>query len=222
MKAVLFGPPGSGKGTYAQYFKGKYCIPHLSIGDILREEVAKNSEIGRIARKYIEKGELVPDDIVIEIVINKLKNIDLKQGFILDGYPRTLNQAKALDNFLKIDVAIYIYAPLNIAIERLSYRYICPVCGRIYNLKYVPPKNDLKCDLDNSDLIRRADDNHNVIKYRYELYLKESKPIIEYYRARKLLIEIDNSGSSYENIKLLEKILVEKSILKTKPCREDL
>ncbi|MEM1826061.1 MAG: nucleoside monophosphate kinase, partial [Desulfurococcaceae archaeon] len=94
MKAVLFGPPGSGKGTYAQYFKGKYCIPHLSIGDILREEVAKNSEIGRIARKYIEKGELVPDDIVIEIVINKLKNIDLKQGFILDGYPRTLNQAK--------------------------------------------------------------------------------------------------------------------------------
>ncbi|MEM1825394.1 MAG: hypothetical protein QXX35_01410, partial [Desulfurococcaceae archaeon] len=207
---------------------------NFSINDVLdiRESIYKKEyEVSPDK----ERWKLSPYYVFVEISLDRVllktySGIEIEDfAFSIKPYLISQNlailmylQTKALDNFLKIDVAIYIYAPLNIAIERLSYRYICPVCGRIYNLKYVPPKNDLKCDLDNSDLIRRADDNHNVIKYRYELYLKESKPIIEYYRARKLLIEIDNSGSSYENIKLLEKILVEKSILKTKPCREDL
>lgn len=220
MKTVLIGPPGSGKGTYAQYFREKYCIPHISTGDILREEVARNTEISRVVKTYIDRGELVPDDIVIKIILNKLEITNLERGFILDGYPRTIKQAEALDNFVKIDIAIYIYASLDVINERLSYRYICPKCGKIYNLKYIPPKNNLKCDLDNSELIRRTDDNPSITKHRYELYLKESKPILDYYRRKKLLIEIDNSSSSSENIKLLEKILIERNILKLKPCRE--
>lgn len=220
VKIVLFGPPGAGKGTYAQYFRDKYCIPHISTGDIFREEIAKNTELGRTAKTYIDRGELVPDNIVIEVILNKLKNTDLSRGFILDGYPRTVRQAEALDSFTKIDAAVYVYASIDTIIERLKYRYICPVCGRIYNLKYIPPRNNLKCDYDNQELVRRSDDNPDVIKYRYVLYIKETKPILDYYRRKRLLIEIDNSGSSGENIRLLEKILIEKNILRVKPCRE--
>lgn len=221
MYAVVIGPPGSGKGTYAGYLSRKYCIPHISTGDIFREEIRRNTELGRIIKKYIDKGELVPDEIVIDIVRKRLMQPDVKRGFLLDGYPRTLRQAEALDEFITIDVAIYIYAPLNIVIERLSNRYVCPVCKRVYNLKFNPPKNDLQCDRDGAKLIRRSDDQPEVIKRRYEIYYKQSQPVIDYYRRKKLLIEIDNSGSAIIGIKLLEKILIERGILRLKPCREN-
>ncbi|MEM4433203.1 MAG: nucleoside monophosphate kinase, partial [Desulfurococcaceae archaeon] len=146
MKAVIIGPPGAGKGSVAEYFKSKYCIPHLSTGDVFRAEISRETELGRIAKTYIDRGELVPDDIVIEIVKKTLSQMDLSRGVILDGYPRTLKQAEALDSFLEIDVAIYVYIPEEVAIERLSNRYVCPICNKIYNLKFNPPKNDLTCD----------------------------------------------------------------------------
>ncbi|OYT37214.1 MAG: adenylate kinase [Desulfurococcales archaeon ex4484_58] len=218
MKAVFIGPPGAGKGTYASYFSRKYCIPHISTGDIFRDEIAKGTELGEIIKKYIDKGELVPDDIVIEVVKKRLNQPDTRNGFILDGFPRTLNQAKALDEITQIDVAVYIYVPIEIAIERLSNRYICPKCHRIYNLKFNPPKNDLRCDYDGEKLIRRPDDEPEVVKNRYKVYYEQSHPVIDYYRRKNLLIEVDNSSSAEIVVVLLEKTLIERGILKLKPC----
>ncbi len=221
MKVVLLGPPGAGKGTFAKYFSKKYCIPHISTGDIFRAEIEKGTELGKKAKEYVEKGLLVPDEIVIEIVKKRLQEPDTKKGFILDGFPRTINQAKALDEFASIDAAIYIYVPMEVAIERLSARYVCPKCGRVYNLKFNPPKNDLKCDDDGTPLIRRKDDEPEVIKKRYEVYYQTFNPIIEYYRKKNLLIEIDNTIGSDKAIPMLEEILISKGILKIGPCRPD-
>jgi len=218
VKAVFLGPPGAGKGTYASYFRLKYCIPYIASGDVFREEVAKDSELGRVVKKYIDRGELVPDDIAIEIVLNKLKSIDKSRGFILDGFPRTIPQARALDDFIEIDVAVYIYIPVETAVERLSTRYICPACGRIYNLRYKPPRNDLRCDYDNAELVRRSDDDPLIIRRRYELYYQLTKPVIDYYRDRRILIEVDNSLESRIGIKMLEERLIASKILKLEPC----
>ena len=220
MRIVLLGPPGAGKGTYASYFKEKYCIPHISTGDIFREEVAKGTELGRKIKEYLDKGLLVPDDIVIEVVKQRLSQPDCKKGFILDGFPRTLNQAKALDQITKIDAAIHLYVPLEVSIDRLSNRLICPKCNRIYNLKYNPPKNDLRCDYDGERLIRRSDDTPEVIKKRYRIYYETFGPIIQYYREKGILIEFDNTIGSDIGRKKLEEILREKGILKIEPCRE--
>lgn len=220
MRIVLLGPPGAGKGTYASYFKEKYCIPHISTGDIFREEVAKGTELGRKIKEYLDKGLLVPDDIVIEVVKQRLSQPDCKKGFILDGFPRTLNQAKALDQITKIDAAIHLYVPLEVSIDRLSNRLICPKCNRIYNLKYNPPKNDLKCDYDGERLIRRSDDTPEVIKKRYRIYYETFGPIIQYYREKGILIEFDNTIGSDIGRKKLEEILKEKGILKIEPCKE--
>jgi adenylate kinase len=221
VRIVVIGPPGAGKGTYASYFSRKYCIPHISTGDIFRAEVQKGTELGRRIKEYMDRGELVPDDIVIEVVRRRLSQPDTSRGFILDGYPRTLRQAEALDEFARIDAAVYIYAPLEVVIDRLSKRYVCPVCGRVYNLDFNPPKNDLRCDYDGAKLVRRSDDEPEVIKRRYEVYYKQTQPVIDYYREKNLLIEIDNSGSAEIGVRILEKILRERGILKLEPCRPD-
>ena len=218
MRIVLLGPPGAGKGTYASYFKKKYCIPHISTGDIFRAEIAKNTELGRRIKEYIEKGLLVPDEIVIEVVKQRLSQPDCEKGFILDGFPRTIAQAKALDKITKIDAAIHLYVPMEVAVDRLSNRYICPKCGRIYNLKFMPPKNDLVCDDDGAPLIRRKDDEPEVIRKRYEIYYQTFQPIIDFYKEKDILIEFDNTVGSEVGIPMLEKILIEKNILKIEPC----
>ncbi len=221
LKIVLLGPPGAGKGTFAKYFSRKYCVPHISTGDIFRAEIEKGSELGRRVREYVDKGLLVPDDLVIEVVRKRLSKPDTVKGFILDGFPRTIVQARALEEFARVDAVIYIYVPMEVAVERLSSRYTCPKCGRVYNLKFNPPKNDLRCDDDNTPLIRRSDDEPSVIRRRYEVYYQTFNPIIEYYRGRGLLIEIDNTIGSDKAIPLLEKTLIEKGILKIPPCRTD-
>ncbi|MEM0355395.1 MAG: nucleoside monophosphate kinase [Desulfurococcaceae archaeon] len=219
MKAVIIGPPGAGKGSVAEYFKSKYCIPHLSTGDVFRAEISRETELGRIAKTYIDRGELVPDDIVIEIVKKTLSQMDLSRGVILDGYPRTLKQAEALDSFLEIDVAIYVYIPEEVAIERLSNRYVCPICNKIYNLKFNPPKNDLTCDQDGAKLYRRSDDEPDIVRERYRVYYQQSKAVIDYYRSKRKLVEVDNSQNLEFTIGILEKILISNGILKLKPCR---
>ena len=222
LRIVFIGAPGAGKGTYAQYFREKYCIPHISTGDIFREEIAKGTELGKLAKQYIDKGLLVPDEIVIEIVKKRLSQPDVERGFILDGFPRTLNQAKALDKITKIDAVIYLNVSEEVAVQRLSGRRICPVCGRVYNIYYEPkPKEDEKCDYDGAKLIMRDDDKPEIVRNRYRVFHETFQPIIDYYREKGLLIEIDSNRSIKEVVPELEKILREKGILRIEPCKPD-
>ncbi len=215
MRIVFIGPPGIGKGTYAKMLSQKYGIPHISTGDIFREEIAKGSELGQKVKHYVEKGLLVPDEVVIKVVEQRLSRPDCERGFILDGFPRTINQAIALDNIAKIESAIVFEAPLNIIIERVSGRIICPNCGAIYHMSWKPPKNPWTCDICGSKLIRREDDSPDVVRRRYEAYEQTFGPIIEYYRRKGILIEIDASKEAPEVVKELEEILKKKGILKT-------
>lgn len=196
VRIILLGPPGSGKGTQAKLLSKKYSIPHIAMGDILREEVAKKTPLGKKVNVYMSKGELVPDEIVIEVLKKRLQEADCVNGFILDGFPRTLNQAKALDNMLnelnlKIDAVIYIDVPDEEIMKRLSLRRTCKVCGRIYNLHYNPPKQDGKCDVCGGELIIRDDDKPEVIKNRLKVYNDQTKPLVNYYETHKLLIRIN-------------------------------
>ncbi|MEM0004214.1 MAG: adenylate kinase [Desulfurococcaceae archaeon] len=221
MKIVLIGPPGAGKGVYAQYFRDKYCIPHISTGDIFREEISKNTELGKRIKSYVEQGLLVPDEITIEVVKRRLEQPDTLNGFILDGFPRTLNQAKALDEITSIDAAIHLVVSEEVAVKRLSGRVICPVCGRVYNLYYEPkPKFDEQCDYDGAKLMRRKDDEPEVVKQRYRVFYDTFAPILEYYKNTSRLIEVNADKSIKEITPLLERILIENKILKLKPCRE--
>jgi adenylate kinase len=221
MKIVLIGPPGAGKGVYAQYFRDKYCIPHISTGDIFREEISKKTELGKRIKSYVEQGLLVPDEITIEVVKRRLEQPDTLNGFILDGFPRTLNQAKALDEITSIDAAIHLVVSEEVAVKRLSGRVICPVCGRVYNLYYEPkPKFDEQCDYDGAKLMRRKDDEPEVVKQRYRVFYDTFAPILEYYKNTGRLIEVNADKSIKEITPLLERILIENKILKLKPCRE--
>ncbi|MEM1643965.1 MAG: nucleoside monophosphate kinase [Desulfurococcaceae archaeon] len=220
MKAVLLGPPGAGKGTFAKYFSQKYCIPHISTGDIFRFEISRGSEVGLKVKEYIERGLLVPDEIAIEVIKRRLSQADVARGFILDGFPRTIGQARALEDITRVDVAIYIYLPVEIAIERLSSRFICPKCGAIYNLVYNSPKEDLKCDHDGETLVRRRDDEPDVVRERYRVYYQTFSSVIEFYRERGLLVEVDNSIGSDRAIPMLESLLKEKGVLILKECAE--
>jgi len=200
VRIILLGPPGSGKGTQAKLLSKKYSIPHIAMGDILREEVAKKTPLGKKVNVYMSKGELVPDEIVIEVLKKRLQEADCVDGFILDGFPRTLNQAKALDNMLnelnlKIDAVIYIEVPDEEIMKRLSLRRTCKVCGRIYNLHYNPPKQDGKCDVCGGELIIRDDDKPEVIKNRLKVYNDQTKPLVDYYKSHKLLIRINGVDS---------------------------
>lgn len=221
MKIVLLGAPGAGKGTYAQYFRDKYCIPHISTGDIFRAEIVANTELGRKIKTYVEQGLLVPDDIVIEVVKKRLQQPDTVNGFILDGYPRTLVQAKALDEITSIDAAVHLVVSEEVAVRRLSGRMVCPVCGRVYNIYYEPkPRVDEQCDYDGAKLVRRKDDEPEVVRQRYRVFYQTFNPVIEYYRNTRRLIEVNADKSIREVVPILEKILIENKILNLKPCRE--
>lgn len=217
MRAVLIGPPGAGKRTYATYFREKYCIPHISISDLLEGGASRSASFE--VEASASSSELALSDIAVEVVKRELKGVDPSAGFLLSGYPRTLEEAKSLEQIVEIDIAIYVHAPLEVVIERLNYKYICPKCRRVYNSKYRPPKNNLKCDYDGVDLLRGTEDPE-LVKRKYRLYFEELKPIIEYYRRRKLLVEVDNSSSGDEGIKVLEKLLVEKGLLRREACTE--
>ncbi|MEL9999986.1 MAG: nucleoside monophosphate kinase [Desulfurococcaceae archaeon] len=221
MRAVLIGAPGAGKGVYAQYFKEKYCIPHISTGDIFREEIAQGTELGAKVRYYVERGLLVPDEIVIEVVRKRLNQPDAMSGFMLDGYPRTLNQARALDGFATIDAAIHLVVSEDVAVKRLSGRVVCPICGRIYNLYYEPkPKFNEVCDHDGAKLVRRKDDEPAVVRQRYRVFYETFKPVIEYYMSVGKLIEVNADKPLVEVLPVLERVLIETRVLKLKPCRE--
>ncbi len=218
VRIILLGPPGSGKGTQAKLLSKRYGIPHIAMGDILREEVARKTPLGEKVNVYMSKGELVPDEIVIEVLKKRLQEADCTNGFILDGFPRTLNQAKALDNMLselnlKIDAVIYIEVPDEEIMKRLSLRRTCKVCGRIYNLHYNPPKQDGKCDVCGGELIIRDDDKPEVIKNRLKVYNEQTKPLVDYYENHRLLIRI-NGVNTIDSVfqQIVEKLSLKKKV----------
>lgn len=184
VNAIIFGAPGSGKGTYASRLQSKLGIEVIAMGDIFREIMKENTPLGRKVKGFVEKGLLVPDDVVVEVLKQRLAKIPRVKGFILDGYPRNLDQAKFLENLAKIDVIIQLTVPEWIIIERLSARRICKNCGEVYNLRYLKPKVDMICDKCGGPLYQRPDDTPEVIKKRIQVYEQQTQPILEYYREK--------------------------------------
>ncbi|MCC6065034.1 MAG: adenylate kinase [Thermofilum sp.] len=193
MRLVFIGPPGVGKGTYAAAVSQRFGIPHISTGDMIREEIKRGSELGRKLKEYVERGLLVPDEIVTEMVRERLSREDCKRGFILDGYPRTLKQAEELDGITAIDLVLNFVAPDEVIIDRISGRRICRVCGAIYHVKYMPPKVPGVCDRCGGPLYQREDDKPEVVARRLEVYRQQFAPIIEYYRRKGVLVDVDAS-----------------------------
>ena len=198
MRIVLLGPPGAGKGTQAVMLAEKKGFLHLSTGDILRENVKKGTDIGKKAKAFMEKGELVPDDIVIEMMLDTIKNAKAKKDFILDGFPRTVYQAKTLDaelNKLKLPIDMVVYFKTSIAtvILRLTGRRLCSKCGANYHIVNMPPKKQGVCDKCGSELYQRKDDNEETIKKRLEVYNSQTKELIDYYKAQGILEEVSGN-----------------------------
>ncbi len=207
MRLIIFGPPGSGKGTYASILEKQLGIPKINTGDILREISKSNSELGKKVSEYLGKGELVPDEIVIEIVKERLSQPDCKNGFILDGYPRTVPQAEALEKMFPPDAIINLVVPQSVIILRLAGRLICPNCKAIYHKTFLKPKNDEICDNCGSKLVEREDDKPEVIKERLRVYKKQSKPVIDYYKNKKPFANIRCNKADIPPEKIVERIL---------------
>lgn len=200
MRIIIMGPPGVGKGTEANMLEAQFNIPHVSTGDIFRALFRTEDPIGLEAREYIDKGLLVPDELTNKIVETRFRTNDVHKGFIFDGYPRNVEQAKAFDKFLSknnwnVDVVLNVDAKDEVIIERLSGRRVCPKCGATYHLLFNKPKTMGLCDKDQTPLIQRKDDSIETIKNRLEIYHKETKPVIEYYEKKGLIITIDGSGT---------------------------
>ena len=190
MRIVLLGPPGSGKGTYASRLSPILNIPHISTGDMVREEIRAQTEIGKKIKEYSDKGELVPDEIIIDLLTKRLKKPDAEKGFILDGFPRTIKQAEALEKMFKIDVVINLNVPDEIIIKRLSSRLICKQCGAVYNQLTLKPKVDGICDKCGGKLYQREDDKPEVIQERLNVYRKSTEPLIGHYRRKSILRDV--------------------------------
>jgi len=198
MNIILFGPQGSGKGTQAKLSSEKYSIPHISTGDIFRENIKNKTELGQKVEKLINEGNLVPDEITNEIVKNRLKKDDCKNGFILDGFPRNIKQAEFLDTFTNIDLALEIWISDEEAIKRIGLRRTCPKCGAIYHLTHIVPKKEGLCDKCGTSLIIREDDKEESIKKRLITYHNETEKLIEYYQKKKVAQKVDGTGSVQE------------------------
>ena len=186
----MLGPPGSGKGTYASRLTKILGVPHISTGDMVREEIKAQTELGKKIKEYSDRGELVPDEIIISLLAERLEKPDAQEGFILDGFPRTLRQAEALEEISKIDLVINLNVPDEIIIQRLSNRLICKQCGAIYNRLTLKPKVDGICDICGGELYQREDDKPEVIQERLKVYRKSTEPLIEYYRKKGLLKDV--------------------------------
>jgi len=198
MNLILLGPPGVGKGTLAALIKEKYEIPHISTGDIFRENIKNGTRLGKKALSYMDSGDLVPDSIVIAIATDRLEEDDCQDGFLLDGFPRTVDQAEALDTFLemkekKVDCVLNIYADADLLIDRLTTRRVCEDCKAVYNIKGMPPKKEGICDICGGKLIQRSDDTRGTAINRISTYNNQTKPLIRYYERKDNIIHMDGS-----------------------------
>lgn len=204
MNLILLGPPGAGKGTQAVKIVEKYHIPHISTGDIFRENIKKGTELGKKAQKYMNRGELVPDDLVIEIACNRLLAEDCAEGFLLDGFPRTVYQAEKLDEFLeshgkKVEHVLDIAVDKEELIARLIGRRVCKSCGASYHIVNMPPKKEGVCDACGGELYQRADDTKETVENRIEVYEAQTMPLIDYYEKAGVIAHIDGS-TGLENV----------------------
>jgi len=207
LKIVLLGPPGAGKGTQALFIKEKFGIPQISTGDILREAVAKKTELGVKAKRYMEKGLLVPDQLVIALVKERLDRGDCKNGFLLDGFPRTVAQAEALESFAKIDKVVSLEVEDEVLVKRLTSRRSCRVCGAVYNLLTNPPKEPDRCDGCGGELYQREDDNQETVRERLRTYKKETEPLMDFYKKKGILLSVDGNRDIQEIAKeILERL----------------
>jgi adenylate kinase len=209
MKVVLLGSPGVGKGTYASFIKEKYKILHISTGDLFREALKNGTPLGLKAKGYMEKGELVPDELTVQILSERIKKPDCKKGFMLDGFPRTIAQAEALEKIAKIDVVINFFASDQVIMQRLGGRIICRKCGEIFNLVNRKPKKTGICDKCGGELYQRADEKPEIIKQRLDIYHKQTRPLEEYYKKKGILknirAETDMNASTFK-VDILDKI----------------
>jgi adenylate kinase len=209
---VMVGAPGAGKGTQAKLLSKKTGLPHISSGDLFRENLKNETELGKLARTYMDKGELVPDDITIKMVQDRLSRPDCADGAILDGFPRTCAQAEALDDTLaesgmKIDLVPFIKVPEDVLMARLTGRWTCKESGHIYHTLFSPPKQEGICDLDGSELYQRKDDTPETVANRIKVYFDQTAPLIEFYREKGVLVEIDgNREIEQVNQSLLDQI----------------
>jgi adenylate kinase len=197
---ILLGAPGAGKGTQAQIINEKLGLPHISSGDIFRENLKNQTELGKLADSYIKAGQLVPDEITIRMIKERLSQPDCINGAILDGFPRTPQQADALEQMLtefnaRVESVIYISVADEVLIERLSGRWICRAQGHVYHILYNPPKVPGICDIDGSELYQRDDDKVETVRQRIKVYHQQTQPLIEYYQRKGLLVEIDGNQS---------------------------
>lgn len=198
MRLVLLGPPGAGKGTQASAIVKKYNIPHISTGDIFRANIKMGTELGKKAKGYMDKGLLVPDDLVVSIVKDRLTEDDCKEGFLLDGFPRTVNQGEALDSELeqmglKLDKVVNIDVEREVLIQRAIGRRICKDCGATYHIQFNLPKEEGICNVCEGKLFQRDDDKKETVERRIEVYQKQTKPLIDYYTKKGLILNVDGT-----------------------------
>ena len=212
MKIIMLGAPGAGKGTQAKKIAAKYDIPHISTGDIFRANIKNNTELGQKAKTYMDKGELVPDSLVVDLIMDRFKEADCANGYVLDGFPRTIPQAEALDTELtklgeKIDYAINVEVPDENIIKRMSGRRACLSCGATYHIEHVPPKKEGICDKCGSELVLRDDDKEETVKNRLNVYHQQTQPLIDFYNNKKVLKEVDGTVDMKDVFKAITDIL---------------
>ena len=212
MKIIMLGAPGAGKGTQAKMIADKFSIPHISTGDIFRANIKEGTELGRKAKEYMDQGLLVPDELVVNLVVDRLTWEDAKNGYVLDGFPRTIPQAEALTNALaekgeKVDFAINIDVPDQNIIDRMGARRACVSCGATYHIVNIPPKKEGICDVCGAELILRDDDKPETVKKRLDVYHEQTQPLIDYYKAEGVLKDVDGTVDMKDVFESIVKVL---------------
>ena len=204
MNVILLGPPGAGKGTMAEYVRGSFHLAHISTGDMLRDQMHAGTQLGMLAKDYIEKGILVPDDVIISMLEKRMQHEDAKHGALLDGFPRTTEQAEALKHIAEIHCVIVLDASEELVVERISSRRLCGTCGTVHSVKHHP---DLTCKQCGSDLYHREDDKEETVRKRYAVYLEQTSPLIDYYNQQGIVTRIDADQPVEDEVAQITEVL---------------